>query len=409
LHLLKKTVKSELGVKGRLEYQILVENHKLTGLHKKNLSGNQFENRLRPEDIKNPFVIPGIKAIEIDPQLNSDYTFENFIEGGCNRLGRSAGLSIADKPGNNMFNPLFLYGDVGLGKTHLIHAIGNEISNNHPKNKVLYVSLERFTNQVIQSIKNNTINDFMNFYQMIDTLIIDDVQYLANRAKTQEIFFNIFNQLHQKNKQIIMTSDRPPKDLSGIEQRLISRFKWGLSADLTVPDFETRMAILLTKLEKTGVQIPQDVQEFICYNVKNNVRDLEGILISLVAQSSLNQRQIDVALAKEVLQKFISQINKEVTIEGIKEMVAEYFEVPVEKLQAKTRKRPIVIARQLSMYLAKNWTKKSLKAIGEKFGGRDHSTVIYACQQVRIMMSQDEPFRDHVAELEKQVKFSLNG
>jgi chromosomal replication initiator protein len=317
-------------------------------------------------------------------------------------------LAIAKKPGLTSFNPLVIFGEVGLGKTHLAQAIGNDILDRFPNKSVLYVSSEKFTNQIIQAIKNNAVNDFVNFYQVVDVLIVDDIQFLSNKRKTQDIFFHIFNQLHQNGKQIVLTSDRPPKDLEGVEERLISRFKWGLSADLQAPDLETRMAILEYKMVREGVELSQDVTEFICYNIKNNIRELEGVLISLIAQSSLNRREIDMDLAREVVRNFVTEINKEITVEFIQKLVAEYFKVGVETLQGKTRKRSIVIARQLSMYLAKNLTDRSLKAIGETFGGRDHSTVIYSCKTVQDLMETDVIFKETVADLEKKIRLSLN-
>jgi len=406
--LLKTTIRHELGDKGRLEYQILMskERKKAQEALKKNES--YTPGMIDIQNVKNPFVIPGIKKLKIDPQLNSSYTFDTYIEGDCNRLARSAGLAIAKKPGTTSFNPLVIFGDVGLGKTHLAQAIGNEVVSKFPDKSVLYVSSEEFTNQIIQSIKNNAVNDFVNFYQLIDVLIVDDIQFLANKQKTQEIFFHIFNQIHQSGRQIILTSDRPPKDLDGMEERLTSRFKWGLSADLQIPDLETRMAILESKMTREGVEIPADVLEFICYNIKNNIRELEGVLVSLIAQSSLNRREIDMGLAKEVIKNFVTQLNKEITVEFIQNLVAEHFEVGVDKLQGKTRKRQVVIARQLSMYLAKNLTDKSLKAIGETFGGRDHSTVIYSCKTVQDLMETDLILKDTVSELEKKIRLSLN-
>ncbi len=404
--LLKKTVRTQLGEDGRLEYQILLRTddsqYKPTQ-SRKLVNGNDSVE----EEIKNPFVIPGIKKLKIDPQLNAKYTFDTYIEGDCNRLARSAGVAVAKKPGGTSFNPLVIYGDVGLGKTHLAQAVGNEIISKLENKSVLYVSSEKFTNQIIQSIKNNAINDFVNFYQMIDVLIVDDIQFLANKVKTQEIFFHIFNQLHQNGKQLILTSDRPPKDLDGMQERLISRFKWGLTADVQAPDLETRMAILESKMVDEGLDVPNNVLEFISYNVQNNIRELEGVLISIIAQASLNRREIDIDLAREVIQKFVSQISKQVTVESIKELVAEYFDMSVDKLQSKTRKRSIVIARQLSMFLAKKMTNQSLKAIGAKFGGRDHSTVIYSCNAVQDLMDTDVIFKDTVQELEKQLSMSL--
>ena len=406
--LLKMTVRQELGEDGRLEYQIVMGGNPIqaSGINPQMEGQDAIPNI--PDNIKNPFVIPGIRKVKIDSQLNPNYTFDRFIEGDCNKLARSAGLAVAKKPGRTAFNPLVIFGDVGLGKTHLAQAIGNEVKTTGMDKTVLYVSSEKFTNQLIQSIKNGDVNDFVNFYQLIDILIVDDIQFLANKQKTQEIFFHIFNQLHQKGKQLVLTSDRPPKDLDGMEQRLISRFKWGLSADLSVPDFETRMAILGEKMSYEGISFPNDVIEFISYNIKNNIRELEGVLISLVAQSSLNGKEVDIDLAKGVIRNFVKEISKEITVEYIQELVADHYEVAVEKLQGKTRKRSVVIARQLSMYLAKNLTNQSLKSIGSKFGGRDHSTVIYSCKAVQDMLDTDNMFKDTVDDLEKKITMSLS-
>jgi chromosomal replication initiator protein len=420
VQLLKQCIRQELGERGRLVYRIPEAG---SGNVQGNRPGEQPKVSAKPsadkdtepvpgsfdvETIKNPFIIPGIKRVKVDPQLNANYTFETCIEGDCNRLARNAGIAVAKKPGGTSFNPLFIFGDVGLGKTHLAQAIGNEIVKRHDNKSVLYVTTEKFTNQIIQAIKNNAVTEFVNFYQIIDVLIVDDIQFLSGKSKMQDIFFNIFNHLHQQGKQIVLTSDRPPKDLKDIEDRLISRFKWGLSADLQAPDLETRMAILEAKIDEEGIDIPQDVLEFICYNIKNNIRELEGVMISLMAQSTLIRRDIDLELAKEVIRNFVSTINKEITVEFIQELVAEHFDVPVDKLHHETRKRNVVIARQLSMYLAKKMTNRSLKSIGETFGGRDHSTVIYSCKAVQDMMDTDMIFKDTVADLEKKIKLSLN-
>jgi len=395
---LKKTIYQVLGPKGRLEYKIFVENSGAP-IH----SDQAFNSK----EIKNPFVIPGLKKTRIESHLIPKYTFDNYIEGDCNRLGRSAGLSISRKPGGTAFNPLLIYGDVGLGKTHLAHAVGNEILKNFPDNNVLYLTTESFTNQIVAAIRNGTMEDLIHYYQLIDTLIVDDIQFLSGREKTQDIFFNIFNQLQQTGKQIILTSDRPPKDLEGIKERLINRFKWGLTADLKSPDFETRLAILEHKMGDDINQVPDNVMEYICFNIKNNIRELEGVMISLLAQSSLNNRKVDIDLAKEIIQKFVTQINKGITVENIAKLVADHFNVPIETLSSKTRKRQVVIARQLSMYLAKNYTKSSLKTIGDNFGGKDHSTVIYSINTVRDLIDTDSIFKDTVAELEKKVELSL--
>ncbi len=420
LPLLRMAVKKELGENGRLEYQIMMASPSTSATVKQTPTAsdqtrgsNAMDNEmpapaLSAEQIKNPFVIPGIKKTKVDPQLNAKYTLSTFIEGDCNRLARAAGQAVSNKPGGTAFNPLFVYGNVGLGKTHLAQAIGNEIVMKHGDKSVLYVTAEKFTNQIIESIMKSAVNDLVNFYQSLDVLIVDDIQFLANKVKTQEIFFHVYNQLHQNGRQLILTSDRAPKDLDGIEERLISRFKWGLSADLGIPDFETRRAILESKLSMQGVEVSEDVCEFICYNIKNNIRELEGVFVSLIAQSSLNQKEIDLDLAREVIAKFVSQMNKEITVDYIQKIVADRFDVPVEKLHQKTRKHSVVIARQLSMYLAKNLTTKSLKGIGEIFGGRDHSTVIYSCKAIQDMMDIDVVFKDTVEDLEKKIKLSLH-
>ncbi|MFZ4632729.1 MAG: chromosomal replication initiator protein DnaA [Saprospiraceae bacterium] len=413
IHLIKTSIRQELGDRGRLVYQYPDNGIQTpTPVFDPKPSADKDDEPVpgvfSADTIRNPFVIPGIRRTKVDPQLNENYTFENYIEGDCNRLARNAGMAIADKPGGTAFNPLVIYGESGLGKTHLAQAIGNEIHRRYEHKQVLYVSSEKFTTQVVQSIKTNSTNDFVTFYQMIDVLIIDDIQFISGKQKTQEIFFHIFNQLHQNGKQVILTSDKAPKDLVGIEDRLISRFKWGLSADLQAPDLETRMAILEMKIQHEGVDIPGDVLEFICYNIKNNIRELEGAMISLLAQSTLIRRDVDLDLAREVIRSFVSNINKEITVEFIQELVADHFSVPVDRLKQETRKRNVVIARQLSMYLAKKLTNKSLKAIGDIFGGRDHSTVIYSCKAVQDMMDTDALFKDTVGELEKKIKMSLN-
>lgn len=404
--ILKKAIKSELGSNGSLEYQIKVENHKKI-THNNTVSATKTS--VQGDDIKmiNPFVIPGIKKVKVDAQLNPSYTFDAFVNGECNRFPLSAGLAIAKKPGGTSFNPLMIYGDVGLGKTHLSQAIGNAVISNDSQHQVLYLTTEKFTSQVIQAIKNNSIDDFMHFYQMIDVLIIDDIQFLSNRPKTQEIFFNIFNHLHQSGKQIILTSDRSPKDLTDVDERLISRFKWGLVADLKTPDFETRLRILDKKLEKEEMTLPTEIKEYICTHIRNNIREIEGVVISLVAQSTLNRTEIDMKLAKSIIKQFVSPVDKEVSVDNIKILVAKHFNIPVDELQSKTRLRDIVVARQLSMYLAKNYTNSSLKSIGASFGGRDHSTVLHSLKMVRDLMDTDQTFKDKVNYLVKKVQSTL--
>lgn len=416
VNLLAKTLKRELGKDARLEYRIMVDSgsssHKPQTVDLPTNNIKLYNNNVMDfplvttNPVKNPFVIPGLKKIQIDPQLNPTYTFESFIEGDCNRVARRAGKTVADKPGANSFNPLVIYGGVGLGKTHLAQAIGNEVKKQHPNKVVLYVSSEKFINQFQDHSRNNAINDFIHFYQLIDVLIIDDVQFFARAEKSQDAFFAIFNHLHQSGKQLVLTSDKAPKDLDGLQERLLSRFRWGLSADLQMPDYETRIEILERKMKNDGLEMPREVVKYLAYNINTNIRELEGALISLLAQSSLNKREIDLELAKKVLRNHIKTSSKEITIENIQKMVCEYFDVPYEKLQQKTRKREIVQARQITMYLAKAFTKNSLKTIGEHFGGRDHTTVIHSCQTVKDLMDTDSVFKENVLELTQKVQLA---
>ena len=415
--LLRKTLQRELGADARLEYRIVVENSDVNKgpftVEYPNYNTGNTKNQestvplVVGTQIKNPFIIPGLKKVNIDSQLKSSFNFDNFIEGDCNRLARSAGYAVAQKPAGTAFNPLVLFGGVGLGKTHLAQAIGNEIKRLYGNKTVLYVTSDKFTNQFIDALKNNAINDFVHFYQLIDVLIMDDIQFFANKLKTQDIFFHIFNHLHQNGKQLIMTSDRPPRDLEGMEERLLSRFRWGLSADLQQPDFETRIAILEKKMYSDGIELSRDVIEFVAYNINSNVRELEGALISLLAQSSLNKKEIDLDLAKKIIKNFVKSVSREVSIDYIQKTVCEFFEVPQEQLKEKTRKRAIVQARQLSMFLAKSYTKNSLKVIGKHFGGRDHSTVIHSCQAVQNLIDTDLDFKEQVDEIEKKIQMSI--
>ena len=311
VNLLAKTLKRELGKEARLEYRIMVDsgNNKKGSMDvpasgMKTYNNNEMNFPLVIDNpVKNPFVIPGLKKMQIDPQLNLNYTFESFIEGDCNRVARRAGKTVAEKPGANSFNPLVIYGGVGLGKTHLAQAIGNDVKRIHPNKVVLYVSSEKFINQFQDHSRNNAINDFIHFYQLIDVLIIDDVQFFNRAEKSQDAFFAIFNHLHQSGKQLVLTSDKAPKDLEGLQERLLSRFRWGLSADIQVPDYDTRIEILEKKMKADGLDMPKEVVKYVAYNINTNVRELEGALISLLAQSSLNKKEIDVELAKKVLRK----------------------------------------------------------------------------------------------------------
>ncbi|MBL7883339.1 MAG: chromosomal replication initiator protein DnaA, partial [Bacteroidia bacterium] len=298
---------------------------------------------------------------------------------------------------------LLIYGGVGLGKTHLAHSIGIQIKNEFPNKTVLYVSSEKFTQQYIDSVRNNNQNDFVHFYQMIDVLIIDDVQYFAGKEKTQDVFFHIFNHLHQTGKQIILTADKPPVELQGFEQRLLSRFKWGLAADLQTPGLETRIAILEKKLYSDGIDLPKEVVEYLAYSITTNVRELEGALISLLAQSSMNKKAITLELAKQMIDKFVKNTAREVSIDYIQKVVCDYFDLPIELLKSKTRKREVVQARQIAMYFAKSMTKSSLATIGLHCGGKDHATVLHACRTVNNLMDTDKRFKVYIDELNKKI------
>jgi chromosomal replication initiator protein len=286
----------------------------------------------------------------------------------------------------------------------LLHAIGVDVKEKHPDKTVLYISAEKFTQQYIESVKNNTRNDFIHFYQLIDTLLIDDVQFLAGKSGTQDVFFHIFNHLHQNGKQVVLSSDKAPVDMQDIEQRLLSRFKWGLSAELQQPDYQTRVAILRNKLYLDGMTLPEDIIDYIAQNIKSNIRELEGAIISLIAQASFNKKEITVELAQQVVDKFVKNTKKEVSIDYIQKMVADYFEMDLDTLQSKTRKRHIVQARQLAMYFAKKYTKASLASIGSQIGKRDHATVLHACRTVENLADTDKQFRKYIDDLGK--KFS---
>jgi len=422
IDLLKKTIKKELGQDGRLEYSIIMDNTKskqhkepftvhAPTLNKKALKNPPInipidlnKDSVEARTVPNPFVIPGLKKLNIHPQLIDSYNFENFIQGDCNRLARSAGLAVGQNPGKTSFNPLLIYSGNGLGKTHLAHAIGIEVKSHYPEKTVLYVTAEQFTNQFIDSIRNNNQNDFIHFYQMIDVLIVDDIHCLAGKPKTQDVFFHLFNYLHQSGKQIVITSDQPPVEMSGIEPRLLSRFKWGLSADLQLPDFETRMAILQKKILNDGVEMPTDVLELISSKINTNVREMEGALISILAQSSMNKKDINLKLAAHVIEKFVKHTPQEITIDYIQKTVCQYFDIPLEKLKSKSRKRETVQARQLAMYFSKHYTKSSLAVIGNKCGNKDHATVLHACKTVRNLVDTDKRFKRYVDDLENIIR-----
>ncbi|MFW6327263.1 MAG: chromosomal replication initiator protein DnaA [Bacteroidota bacterium] len=417
IDILRKTLRRVMGNDAKLEYSVVMDNSlysntrpytvKFPTRDKTDLRNTPQSIHLKNKEensIKNPFVIPGIKKLNIDPRLNPVNSFRNFVEGECNRLARSAGYAVGNNPGGTAFNPLLIYGDSGLGKTHLAQAIGIEAKEKHPEKTVLYVDANKFQTQFVDAIRNNNKNDFLHFYQMIDVLIIDDVHLFAGKEKTQDIFFHIFNHLHQTGKQLILTCDKPPVELQGLEQRLLSRFKWGLSADLQSPDYETRIAILHKKIYNDGIDMPGEVVEYIATHITNNVRELEGALISLLAQSTLNKKEITLDLAKEMIDKLIKSTKREISIDYIQKVVCNYFDISSDMIRTKTRKREIVQARQIAMYFSKSLTKSSLATIGSQIGGKDHATVLHACKTVNNLIDTDKSFKQQIDEIEKKLK-----
>ncbi|ABS32387.1 chromosomal replication initiator protein DnaA [Clostridium botulinum] len=340
---------------------------------------------------------------EMSTMLNPKYTFDSFVIGNSNRFAHAASLAVAESPAK-AYNPLFIYGGVGLGKTHLMHAIGHYILHNNPKSQVVYVSSEKFTNELINSIKDDKNVEFRNKYRNIDILLVDDIQFIAGKERTQEEFFHTFNALYEANKQIIISSDRPPKEIPTLEDRLRSRFEWGLIADIQAPDFETRMAILKKKADVENLNIPNEVMVYIATKIKSNIRELEGALIRIVAFSSLTNKEISIDLASEALKDIISsKQTRQVTIDIIQEVVANYYNLKIEDLKSARRTRNIAFPRQIAMYLSRKLTDMSLPKIGEEFGGRDHTTVIHAYEKISNNLKKDESLQNAIKELNKRI------
>lgn len=419
VNVLRSVIKKELGQSGKLTYKVVMEQKQdpemsqsitLPSHHRPAVSNpltlapiDVFQTSNR--DIPDPFVLPGIQKHKIPSNLVDTLTFDNYVEGDCNRLARSAGWAIAKEPGKTSFNPLFIYSEVGLGKTHLVNAIGIQTKVNFPDKTVVYVSSDTFYQQYIEAVKNRNVNDFIWFYQSVDMLIIDDIQFISGgKGKTQEAFFHIFNSLHQRGKQIIITSDKSPVDISGFEPRLLNRFKWGLTADLTIPDLETRVAIINKKLENNGISFPKEVVDYLALRITSNTRELEGAMIAILAQSSLNHRAITVELAKEMVDKYVKTNAKEISIEYIQKIICDYFKISPDAINAKTRKREIVQARQLGMYFAKKYTKLPLSVIGAYCGNKDHATVLHACRTISNLYDTDKKMKLYVDDIDKKMK-----
>ncbi len=397
--LINKTIHDVLGPEAKLAYVISEE--KESAEEKQTVHEiNKIEKPKPAEEVK--------QKPEFENYLNPRYTFDNFIKGEGNQLARAAAGAISDNPGGTSFNPFFIYGGVGLGKTHLIQAIGNKIINNFPDKKIIYLSSDSFTVEFVEAIQSNKVNEFQSFYRNMDILIIDDIQFLTGKEKTQDLFFHIFNNLHQARKQIILSSDRPPKELKGLDERLISRFQWGLSADIQPPELETRIAILRRKSADYGMSISSDIIEYIASSITSNIRELEGCLIKLLANASLNSKDINLDLAKKTVREIATDRKVNITIESITKFVCDYYKIDENKIRDKTRKKEVVLARQVAMYLSKELTKSSLKTIGLHFGGRDHSTVIHACTSIEEMKNSDRGINEEVNSLKNNIELSCS-
>ncbi|MDD9139712.1 MAG: chromosomal replication initiator protein DnaA [Candidatus Cardinium sp.] len=397
LSLLKQAVRQELGPTGKLAYAVVID------------KGNK---RQKPLLINLPTYpgpaprsIPALASNNELLQLNPNYLFDNLIEGSCNQLAKSAAQAVAKQPGETAFNPLMIYGGVGLGKTHIAQAIGHAVQSTFPDKKIVYIASEKLTAQFIEALRGNQIHSFTAQYLTVDLFILDDIQFLSGKEKTQEFFFHIFNHLHQLKKQIVITSDAAPRNLKGLQERLLSRFKWGLTADLQRPDFETRVAIIESKMIADGITFPSDLIYYIAQHVDTNVRELEGVLISLMAHASLGKQDLNIALAQQVLKHIVQHApTVEATIESIQQKVAASYPISLEALTSKSRKKENVVARQVAMHLIKKYTAHSLKSIGAYFGGRDHTTVMHALQVVEERLQTDAHYAQLYAAIEEKIK-----
>ena len=389
----------------RLTYRVVTDKeHKLTqDIQAEPVEKGEFMQPITSAN-QSPTVLDAAVPQAIDSQLNPHQTFGNFIEGASNKLPRAVGLSIAEHPNTSQFNPMFIYGPSGCGKTHLINAIGMQIKKIYPAKRVLYVSARLFQVQYTDSVRQNTVNDFINFYQTIDVLIVDDIQEWIGADRTQQTFFHIFDHLFRNGKRIILASDRPPVDLKGMPERLLTRFACGLIAELEKPDVQLCMAILNNKIKRDGLQIPEEVVQFIAETANGSVRDLEGVINSLLAYSVVYNSRIDMRLAERVVKRAVNIDDKPLTIDDILEKVCNHFNVSVSGVNGKSRKRELVIARQVSMYLAQKYTKMPASRIGKLVGGRDHSTVIHSCSQIEQRMKIEKGFAEEVNSIENSFK-----
>ena len=399
--LLRKTLYKVIGEGTKLMYNVMVDK---SSRPEKTVNYESTHRTIIPQKPTIDKAIPQIPVPDLDPHLNPEYNFDTFIEGYSNKLSRSVAEAVALNPAKTIFNPLFLYGASGVGKTHLANAIGTKIKELYPEKRVLYVSAHLFQVQYTDSVRNNTTNDFINFYQTIDVLIIDDIQEFAGVTKTQNTFFHIFNHLHQNGKQLILTSDRAPVLLQGMEERLLTRFKWGMVAELEKPTVELRKNILRNKIHRDGLQFPPEVIDYIAENVNESVRDLEGIVIAIMARSTIFNKEIDLDLAQHIVHGVVHNETKAVTIDDILKVVCKHFDLEPSAIHTKSIKREVVQAREIAMYLAKNHTDFSTSKIGKFIGNKDHATVLHACKTVKGQLEVDKSFSAEVQEIESLLK-----
>lgn len=399
LNILGATLRRVYGEGIRLYYHYnQISNNPDTGINEAGLTSSPALRR-KPSGL---FQTP-VEA-NFNSQLNPKYTFENYCGSSSNKIARAIGEAIANDPKCKTFNPLFVFGPTGVGKTHLIQAIGIKIKEKNPDARILYVSARLFESQYTVASHNGKINEFINFYQSIDTLIVDDIQDLIDKPRTQGTFFHIFNHLHQNGKQLILTSDRAPVLLQGMEERLITRFKWGMVAELEKPTVELRKNILRNKIHRDGLQFPQEVIDYIAENVGDSVRDLEGIVISIMAHSTIYNKEIDLELTQRIVRKVVNSESKAVTVDEIINTVCKHFGLETATIHTKSRKREVVQARQIAMYLAKNHTDFSTAKIGALIGHKDHATVLHACKTIKELKEVDKSFRAEIDEIQAALK-----
>lgn len=411
LSLLSAALRKNIGKGVKLWYSVM--ENKPSGKEKpivQKVKGNSIpapkmqEAMPKAKNFVNPLVAPGIKKVNIESNLITHLSFDNFVEGESNKFASTVAKSIAKRPGATAFNPLFIHGGVGVGKTHLAHAIGLEVKNNFPEKVVLYLSSEKFIQQFVSAAKAQNKTDFQNYYQMVDVLVIDDIQFLSGKAATQDSFFHIFDYLHQNGKQIVLTSDKAPVDIQDIQERIVSRFKWGLSAEVKSPDFETRKKIIVDKLSRDGIVLTEDMVDYLAGEVKSNVRELIGVINSVIAYSTIYKSELSLELLKDTINKIASTQKKVINIPYIQEVVCEYFGLNREQLLSKSRKRDIALPRQLAMYFSKELTNATFSKIGEEMGGKDHSTVMYAVETIKDVSKIDKEIKKYVKDLSERIK-----